>query len=45
VSYSLGIGELGRPLVTGLRLETCPSEEGEEPLIGSWRIVLEPHSL
>jgi hypothetical protein len=42
VSYSLSIGELGRPLVAGLRLETCPSEEGAEPLLGSWRIVLEP---
>jgi hypothetical protein len=45
VNYSLSIGELGRPLVTALRLEPCPVEEGaenEEPIIGSWYIVLEP---
>ena len=47
VNYSLHIGELGRPLVTALRLEPCPVEESEpdqEPLIGSWRILLEPRS-
>jgi hypothetical protein len=41
VDYSIGIGELGAPLVTGLRLEPCPEEKGKEPLVGSWRIVLE----
>jgi hypothetical protein len=44
VSYSLGISQLGRPLVTALRLEPCPVEEGQESMIGSWRIVLEPRS-
>jgi len=42
VRYALGVGELGMPLVTDLRLESCPGEEGEEALMGSWRIVLEP---
>jgi len=42
--YSLGIGELGMPLVTGLRIEPCPVAEGAEPLMGSWRILLEPRS-
>jgi hypothetical protein len=42
VNYSLGTSELGRPLVTALRLESCPTDEGGELVIGSWRIVLEP---
>lgn len=44
VDYSLGISELGAPLVTGLRLESCPEEKGKDPLVGSWRIVLERKS-
>ena len=44
VRYSLGVGELGMGLVTGLRIEPCPAEEGAEPLLGSWRILLEPRS-
>jgi len=44
VSYSLGIGELGMPLITDLRIERCPVEAGGEPMMGSWRIVLEPRS-
>ncbi len=44
VRYSLGIGELGMPLVNNLRVEPCPVEEDEEPLLGSWRILLEPGS-
>jgi len=35
---------LGAPLVSGLRLESCPEEKGKEPLVGSWRIVLERRS-
>jgi hypothetical protein len=42
VSYALGIGELGIPLVTGVRLEPCPAVGDARPFIGSWRIVLEP---
>lgn len=42
VRYSLGVGELGMGLVTGLQLEPCPVAEGAEPLMGSWRILLEP---
>jgi hypothetical protein len=44
VNYSLGVGELGIPLITGLRLEPCSADRGEEATIGSWRIVLEPYS-
>jgi hypothetical protein len=44
VDYSIGISELGAPLVTGLRLESCPEEKGKDPLAGSWRIVLERKS-
>lgn len=42
VSYALGIGELGMPLVTDLRIEPCPADEDQEPLMGSWFVVLEP---
>jgi hypothetical protein len=42
VNYSLGIGELGMPLVNNLRIELCPAQADEEPLVGSWRLVLEP---
>jgi len=41
VDYSLGVSQLGAPPVTGLRLELCPEEKGKEPLVGSWRVVLE----
>jgi len=44
VNYSLGVGELGLPLITGLRLEPCSADRDEEATIGSWRIVLEPYS-
>jgi hypothetical protein len=44
VNYSLGVGELGIPLITGLRLELCSADRDEEPTIGSWRIILEPYS-
>jgi hypothetical protein len=42
IAYTVSVGELGMPLVTGLRLEPCPVEEGEEPFAGSWRLVLAP---
>lgn len=42
VSYDLGTSELGVPLVSGLLLGSCPVQEGEQPVTGSWRIVLEP---
>ena len=41
-SYVLGVGELGVPLVTSLRIEPCLSDEENGPLMGSWRIVLKP---
>jgi hypothetical protein len=43
--YVLGIGELGMPLVTDLRIEPCPLQDDEEPQMGSWRLVLKPRSL
>jgi hypothetical protein len=42
IPYAISVGELVMPLVTGLRLESCPVEEDEEPFTGSWRIVLAP---
>lgn len=42
VSYDLGTSELGVPLASGLLLKSCPAQEGEPPVPGSWRIVLEP---
>ncbi len=44
VDYSLGISDLGAPLVSGLQLESCPEEKGKEPLVGSWRVTLERSS-
>jgi len=44
-SYVLGVGELGTPLVTNLQVEPCPREGDDEPLMGSWRIVLGPQPL
>jgi hypothetical protein len=41
-SYEIGVGELGMPLVTDLQVGPCVQEEVEEPLMGSWRIVLGP---
>ena len=41
IEYSLGTSELGAPLASGLQLELCPEEKGKDPVIGSWRIVLE----
>jgi hypothetical protein len=44
VIYALGVGELAIPLVSDLQLESCPAQEGEEPQLGSWRIVLKQRS-
>jgi hypothetical protein len=41
INYTLGISELGMPLVTDLQIAPCPAQKGKEPLLGSWRIVLE----
>jgi hypothetical protein len=40
VSYDLSTSALGMPLVTGLLSKSCPAQEGEQPMLGSWRIVL-----
>ena len=45
VNYSLGIGELGTPLITAIRLEPCPVDDDKDAIIGSWRIILEAYSL
>jgi hypothetical protein len=42
VSYALGIGELGVPLASDLRIEPCPADADQEPPMGSWLVVLEP---
>jgi hypothetical protein len=41
VEYALGTSELGVGLVSGLRIEPCPETEGQDALMGSWRITLE----
>jgi hypothetical protein len=41
--YTISVGELGMPLVSGLRLEACPAEVGDgETVVGSWRVILAP---
>lgn len=47
VAYTVSVGELGMPLITGLRLEDCPlerddDEQVDEPFTGSWRLTLAP---
>jgi hypothetical protein len=46
LSYSIGVGQLGQPLLNDLRLRLCPAnaETGLEAgtVWGSWRIVLSP---
>ena len=42
VNYTLGTSELAMPLVTNLQIEPCPVVEDEEPVMGSWRILLSP---
>ncbi|MFW6135469.1 MAG: hypothetical protein ACOC7N_01460 [Chloroflexota bacterium] len=42
IGYTVSVGELGMPLVTGLEVELCPVEGDEEPFTGSWRLVLAP---
>ncbi|MGD2104440.1 MAG: hypothetical protein PVJ55_04905 [Anaerolineae bacterium] len=41
-SYSVSVGELGMPIVSGLEIEDCPAGAGEEPILGSWHVVLAP---
>lgn len=41
--YSISVGDLGMPLVSGLQLEDCPVDPAEgEGFLGSWRILLAP---
>jgi hypothetical protein len=41
IRYSIGVGELGPPLLTGLQIEAC-SDEGEDAVrSGAWRILIE----
>ena len=40
-SYTIAVGQLAKPLVTGLELRTCPAEgDDDAPLLGAWRIVI-----
>jgi hypothetical protein len=38
--YSLGLGDFGMPLLSGLRILPCPEGGGGEERLGSWRIVI-----
>ena len=38
--YSLGLGEIGMPLVTNLQLRHCPVDGDGVPTYGSWRITI-----
>jgi hypothetical protein len=40
ISYTLVVGELGRPLISGLRVGDCSADAGEERLTGAWRILV-----
>jgi len=42
-AYSISLGQLGMPIVSGLELEYCPMEDGYwEPYAGSWQLLLAP---
>lgn len=43
-AYTISVGELGMPLVTGLQIEDCPVEEDDASFAGSWRLTLAPES-
>jgi hypothetical protein len=40
ISYTVAVGELGRPLISGLSIADCTADAGEEPLTGAWRILV-----
>ena len=42
VDHALSIGGLGFPIVTDLQVVPCHYDEDEEPVPGSWRVVIEP---
>ncbi len=39
--YTLGVGEPGITVLSGLVVQLCPAEPGAEPHPGSWRVVVE----
>jgi hypothetical protein len=42
-AYTISVGELGMPLVSGLQLENCPRDVRRgETVLGSWRVILAP---
>jgi hypothetical protein len=43
-NYTLGTSALGVSLVTDLQIEPCPEQKGKEPMLGSWRVVLQRQS-
>jgi hypothetical protein len=45
VSYTLAIGELSMPLVTGLQIRLCPDDDSGETLLTSWRVEIERQSI
>jgi hypothetical protein len=42
IGYSVGVGELGNPLVANLQIERCPAESGRGMVYGSWRLTFAP---
>lgn len=43
--YTISVGELAMPILSGLQVEKCPSRtRREEPIFGSWHIVLGPET-
>ncbi len=45
ISYSVGVGELGSPLIANLQIERCPAESGRGMVYGSWRLTFAPPDL
>jgi hypothetical protein len=41
VRYSVGVGEIAMPLLSGLQILACTDGEGGSARVGSWRIVVE----
>ncbi|MBN1177598.1 MAG: hypothetical protein JXD18_00170 [Anaerolineae bacterium] len=39
--YALSVDEPNAPVISGLTVQTCPGEEGTQPRLGTWYVVLE----
>jgi hypothetical protein len=40
ISYNIVVGELGRPLIGGLKIADCSTGDDDEPVAASWRIAV-----